>query len=527
LPSTIKSSKPFQGRIARRVVALFLLSALIPLALCAAFLFHGFNAELTHTRTQSLDGLLRNFGTTLLGRLESADDMLRLATAHGETARANVAKLAWVRSVHKSERSEQPKKDLQLPKPDSGQERALRRGDTIVLTDRDKDGAPAVYLVRALSSSTWLYAEIDPAWLWADVAGFAGETSLLLLDPQGEVLGSTGHLPSELIRTSVLDVRQHLPVDQSRGTSDHWTSRSWEMLLANRYSSPSWRLVAIGPSPTLLHSLDSSTLVLLCACIVLTLVLIALLSLVCIRKQLGPLQLLAQATHQVAQHDFEAFRSMSWHDEFGDLARSLDSMSQKLKTQFAAQEAFAEVDRILLSHPELQSVFNTLLPRATGLLGCDAVSVVLFDPESAGDGQAYAYEHYASVPDRCEVRALFSGIASLRSASNFPAVQVIRNNQQLYFSPDAPHPIVTVRTFPLKNDGIAVGLFCLGHKSEQLDRPDSGVSAADFAERLALILAGLARAENARRQAHYDSLMGPVQPRRRGGPHSNGRSGLN
>jgi len=41
-----------------------------------------------------------------------------------------------------------------------------------------------------------------------------------------------------------------------------------------------------------------------------------------------------------------------------------------------------------------------------------------------------------------------------------------------------------------------------------LDRPDSGVSTDDFADRLSLVLANLKRAEDVRRQANYDSLTG-------------------
>src|SRR5262249_48958381 len=118
LPPLIKGLKPYQGRIGRRVVALFFLSALIPLSLCAAFLFHGFNAELSQAQTQSLDGLLRNFGMTLIGRLDSAAEELTMVMAqsgrNSEKARANVAKLAWAHSVSRSDGS---KGASWLPRP--------------------------------------------------------------------------------------------------------------------------------------------------------------------------------------------------------------------------------------------------------------------------------------------------------------------------------------------------------------------------------------------------------------------------
>src|SRR5882724_8115584 len=66
-----------KSRIGRRVVGLFILSALVPLSLCAVVLFRAFDAELNRAQEQSLDGLVRSFGMTMLGRLGSADDVLK------------------------------------------------------------------------------------------------------------------------------------------------------------------------------------------------------------------------------------------------------------------------------------------------------------------------------------------------------------------------------------------------------------------------------------------------------------------
>jgi len=492
LPPIIKGLKPYQGRLVRRLVVLFSLSALVPLGLCAALLFRGFNDELSQAQAQRLDGALRSFGATLLGRIGSADDALKLGIAesgrNSEAARSHVAKLAWVSSVHRTDRSDLSKRAGSLPKPDASQERALRTGGALLLTDKSTNGRPAMYLVRAVAGGTWLYAQIDPAWLWAGAAGLSGEAALILLDAHGQVLSSTGKVPSEL--------------------PSSWISRSWELSLAGHYASPSLRLVAVGQRSTLLHLSSNSSLYFgLFASIALAVVLIVWLSLVSIRKQLRPLELLTQAAQHLAQHDFEAFRGMSWNDELGELARSFDTMSQKLRRQFSALETFAEVDRLLLSNSPLNSVLSALLPGAVEVLGCDAVSVVLFGTQPARDARAYAFEHYAGQPAQRDPRIIVSGIAGLRTACNCPAVQVVRSRQLPYFSPNAPHPIGTIRTFPLKNKGAGIGLLCLGHIGEVLDRPDSGVSAEDFAERLSRVLADLRRTKNGSRRVNVESMQ--------------------
>ena len=67
---------PQRSRIGRRVIGLFIVSALVPLCLCVAFLAKNFATELNHSQRQSLDGIVRSFGMTLLSRLNSADDVL-------------------------------------------------------------------------------------------------------------------------------------------------------------------------------------------------------------------------------------------------------------------------------------------------------------------------------------------------------------------------------------------------------------------------------------------------------------------
>jgi len=499
VPPIIKSLKPYQGRIARRVAALFVLSALVPLSLCAALLFRGFNDQLSQAQTYTLDGVLRSCGMTLLGRLASADDVYRLVITqsgkNGEVARANVAKLAWVSSAHRTDRADLLKRSRSLPRPDSRQETQLRSGGSLLLTGKSTNNQPMMYLVRALPSGGWLYAQIDLRWLWADAAEFSGHASLILLDAHGQVLGATGNATGELADTSSLDARPQASAE-SGGKSDPRVSRSREILLADRFGSPSLHLVALPQRSTWLHNSANASLYLyLFVCIALTIAWIAWLSLVSIRRQLAPLELLTQATQHLSQGNFEAFRGMSWNDEFGELARSFDSMSQKLQRQFSALETFAEVDRLLLGDPDLESILSTLLPRAVGLLGCDAISVVLFDPESAEDARACVYEQYAGLPAQRDPRIIVSGVASLRTVCNYPAVQVVRNRQQPYFSSSA-RQVATIRTFPLKIDGVGVGLLCMGYSGEVLDRPDSGVGADDFADRLSLVLANLKQAEN-------------------------------
>ena len=191
-PTTDRLEEParaslLRSRIGHRVVALFIVSALVPLSLCAAILFRAFDTELNRTQVQNLDGQVRSFGMTILGRLGSADDVLKfIMSAPGATDEIvldSVGSLPWARSIHRVN----PRKPLDearqsLPSPDAKQQKALMTGEPVLLWGLDDSGNVLVYLVRTLPSSAWLFTEITSTWLWSGASEFASDAGLLALD---------------------------------------------------------------------------------------------------------------------------------------------------------------------------------------------------------------------------------------------------------------------------------------------------------------------------------------------------------
>ena len=523
LPRTIdRRNEPpralfLKSRIGRRVVGLFVLSALVPLSLCAAILFRAFDSELSRTQQQSLDGLVRSFGMTLLGRLGSADDVLKVIMsgtgATDDAVQDSVAELPWARSVRRVKPwSSSYQTEQFLPGPDARQQQALKTGQATLLWGLDESGNAQVYLVCTLPSGTWLYTEIASTWLWSSASEFAAGAGLLVLDERGHIIAAAGTVPPELLRASPTSLsalpgpRNLSTTIGTTGLSDRWISRSWEVFLAGRYSSPSWHLVAIRPRSTLLAG-SNDTYLYLCGFILVTILLISWLSMTVIRRQMRPLDLLAQATKRLAHRDFEAFRGMSWNDEFGDLARSFDTMSGKLKVQFAALETLADVDRLLLHTPKLEQILDTLLPRIASVLGCDSVSVLLFDPDS--DKLARAYDFCISESSQLPVRRIATDLAALRTAYEGPALHLIdAATAAQFFAPIASGTIKAIRVQALKHNEHCAGMLCIGYDNDTVGPQDSGIGAADFADRLSLILANLEQSESLHRHANFDSLTG-------------------
>ncbi|MDE2145292.1 MAG: EAL domain-containing protein [Burkholderiales bacterium] len=483
-----------KSRIGRRVLALFVLSALVPLGLCAILLYRAFDAELGQAQVHSLDGRVRSFGMTLLGRLGSADDVLAsLMAAPGATdqsVQAQVGRLRWARrTLRLPPGPDSAGRDLALQPPDAEQRGALAAGKPVLLCDLDRSARPRVWLVRTLSSGAWLYTEIAPSWLWAAADEFAADADLQVLDGHGREIYWAGQRPAA-------------------GASGAWLHRSWEIFLASRFASPSWRLVASAPQVTLVGGSGHAYPVFV-GLIVLTFLLIAWVSVSSIRRQLRPLGLLTQATKRVAQRDFDAFRGMKWNDEFGDLATSFDTMSQHLRRQFAALETFAEGDRLLLHAPGLERILEALLPRIASVLDCDSVSVILFDEGSGG--QACAHDFFAATPQQPPVRRIFTDRPALMAACaqspelvlGAPAVARLGG-----LVPQTQPPIHTLHLQPLQHEAHLAGLLCIGFSDARAALGDLAVGAVDFGRRLSLILANLEQSARLYRQANFDSLTG-------------------
>jgi hypothetical protein len=251
-------------------VGLFVLSAVVPLTLCALLLYGEFSSKLQDSSRQPLDGVLRNFGTTLLGRLGGADDAVKiLISASGTSAAAietNASQLQWVVGARIAAPFTPLDAGAHPPTLDARQIHALAKDASIVVWTDGEDGPVRIYLIHALPSGDWLSAEITQAWLWADARDFAGESLLELQDNNGHVLAATESQSDRPAASAPRLVRVKR------------MSRSWEIFLASRFSSPSWRLVVTGEVPTLLSAGNRSYLI-VCGLIAFTILLITWLSL--------------------------------------------------------------------------------------------------------------------------------------------------------------------------------------------------------------------------------------------------------
>ncbi|HET7811482.1 MAG TPA: EAL domain-containing protein [Steroidobacteraceae bacterium] len=484
-----------KSRLGRRVVGLFVLCALLPLSVATFMLAAEFDAQLTHDEEQDLDAAARGFGNALLGRLGSADDVLRVLTAahdaSDESVQKEVAKLAWIRSVHRASADSQLAAEGPLSALTKRQGIAVERGESVVVSSFDPAGDPQIFLVRKLPSGAWLEAELRPEWLWADAREYAGDAHLRVVDHGNTTLSAAADEAAA-----------------NRSSRDQPRTRAWELFLGSRFSSPSWFVIAEQP-PHTLASLGRHVEMAFPGIILLTLVLVSVVSVAVIRRQVRPLEQLNQATQRVSRRDFTSSIEAVGDDEFADLARAFNAMSGQLKQQFSALETLAEIDRLLLRTPDLERILDALLPRVAAVLGCRCASVLLID--GYANEQSRVYDWFPNSSGRLSVRRVaFDAGAFLSNDERDSLLEMgaAEAAKIAVLAPLAAMPIETIRLHALRHDGRLSGYLCIGDGGDQHTAASPVISAGDLADRLSLILANVERAEKLYEQAHFDALTG-------------------
>ncbi len=187
-----------------------------------------------------------------------------------------------------------------------------------------------------------------------------------------------------------------------------------------------------------------------------------------------------------------------------ELADSFNTMSDSLREQFEVLQALAEIDRLILESPELESIIDRLLVHLRGVTGCACASVTLVDRDDPEFGRVYF-----SDADQARKQAVQRVALQGRAREDDVGAMVELGAGATI----APH-LATLAgggasvawVQPVYNAAARVAILALGY-ADAADASDTHRRFAhDFADRLAVALSNLEREERLYVQAHYDSL---------------------
>ncbi len=359
-----------QTKVGRRIVLLFVLSALLPVAALAALGYAQVRRQLVARSEEQLAEAAKGVGMGVLDHLRAAQATLEEAElalrTFGRDALGPEAGLGRrARSVFTSLAVERDGtiETLWGPAPERG---GLQEGSARLLGE----GRAVLALAGRDTAMAWLVlpAPAARARLWA-----APASAHLFLDA-GERAVVGGAELEVCVRES--GQGRALYCEAGRGDGGAMARADWVLFLGYDYGVAPWRVQVGVPMATVLAPAQAFRRTFL-ATVVLVLALVVFLSHVQVRRSLQPLTELRNGTRRLASRDFSGTVAVASHDEFEDLAASFNDMAGELDRQFRNLTAVEIIDQAALTSARGEEVAATAAQQLLRTLGGVAVDVCL------------------------------------------------------------------------------------------------------------------------------------------------------
>jgi diguanylate cyclase (GGDEF)-like protein len=152
----------------------------------------------------------------------------------------------------------------------------------------------------------------------------------------------------------------------------------YPLFLQAEFQSPGWTVLLSEPATEALAPVAGFRRVFPLAGL-LSLILVALISIRQIRARLEPLRELQRGALRIAEQDFDVRVQLASGDEFEELADSFNLMAHRLRHQFDALSTLIEIDRDILEATEPSALVRALIEDLPRVCPCDGVMMVRFD----------------------------------------------------------------------------------------------------------------------------------------------------
>ncbi len=468
------------SKVARRIFLLFIVCALLPITVLAVYSFSRVSDQLYEHGEQRLDAAVRATGQGIAERLLLLEAELRLVgelpPTEAETQEvADSSTFDWVTAVRFTSVAAVEGDATMLlrgaeaaPVPEfSAADVAHLAGGGTVLWTRIREGeAPFIVLVQQPDPDNpgrLLVGHVDSRYVWAGGADtLPRNMELCVFDDRNQTLFCTR--PADGV------VPPAVQAEIAAGNSgnfeweiegDEYLASRWALPLAFQFVVPQWTIVLSEQKADLLAPMDAFRRAFPMV-ILLSLWLVALLSIQQIRRSLVPLERLHEGTRRIAEREFDVTVEIDSGDEFEELADSFNHMASRLDKQFTALAAIADIDRTILSSLNIEEIVETVLFRMSDLVPCDAVSVTLMSPDQQKVPRTYTLPPGAKF--RSSVETTFFSQADLRRFSRYPEHSTIESGEGIpsFVAPMARTGCKSFVVLPMFISGEASGAIALG-----------------------------------------------------------------
>jgi HAMP domain-containing protein len=382
--------------VGRRLLAMFVVTALAPVALMAGLSFTQVSDAMRLEHDAALVHSARAYGLAVLDRLRSVESLVAVAAtgaypAAGLTARVGHELEGFIVLDRKGRALAQggrPPPLTTLGTLPASAAPADRR--SALLTWPANGGAESglAYAMDESSPIATVAVTLSPAFLWAARDADPQQPGFCVLSEAGVPLFCPVPLPDEarLRLTAAAAPGERLTQFSVDGT----TMRAGAAVLkaSAHFLAPDIVIAAARKESQLLDPTLTFRRTFL-PIAGLSVLLVLLLSLVEVRRILVPLHAVLDGMRRVAARDFGSPVPVLDRDEFGQMAESFNSMTAQLGLHFRTLSAFAEIDRTILTTVDIRQVADIALDCIQEISRIKVVSLGLLEADSPDCTKVY------------------------------------------------------------------------------------------------------------------------------------------
>lgn len=386
-------------RVARRVLLLFVVGALVPVLFYGAASYRSMGHQVRQQSEERLRQVSRNARQAMMQQLILTEAGVRLAAEAlrrgGSPADAPIP--ASISALVTSREGVRPEplmgEPFSVPVVLESEREHLERGNMVLKINPHVPTAmvAVVALPEVGQEDRLLWAALEGDSIWGAAERFASSATtadfcvLAGSDPLYCQSGLT-YVADAFLAAGETPVSGTLFTNSAEGALVIGYA---ELFLEAAFRAPPVRVLVAEASADL-YSADLALFrYSFGVALLLGLLFVLLLASVLVRRTMTPLDALTEGTLRLTDGDMAARVEVSSPDEFGFLARSFNAMAARLQAQLQMLEAGRAVDRAVLSAMDVDGVVNALLDRFDALVSCRSMAVLVMRPQSLHGGRLY------------------------------------------------------------------------------------------------------------------------------------------
>ena len=492
--------------LARRFFALFVVCALLPLAIVATMSLTQVRSLLLQQGDQRLAATAKSFGMTVFERLQFAVDLANTAASAPGSALPDdslpARAFAWLALVGPNGSitalHAQPG-DVALPPEASAR---FARGAPAVLVSASTS---RIRLAAPVSPGSFAVGELNPSYLWVpDDELPSGVSFCVTEDVTRRALYCTGSLhPSQESFAGSPSGRTHV----WERDGERYRTRVWGQFMRAAFGTNDWIVVATQAERAPLKQLEEFRGLYLSA-VAIAFLLVFLFTIRETRDIVGAVTLLGDRARGIARNEFDKPLGLARDDEFGELGRALEQMSMRLGRQFATLTALSEIDRLILNTQDTTHVVQQVVKRLREVAPAELITVTLFDHRELDTARTFVLQGDPgeAAEDRVERHSIDPGDRGALEAEAAGRWTTPGKDRAGFLSFAWAAGMRHAYVQPILWRGSACGAIVLAYREMPQAIAGEVERTRELADRVAVAVSSAWRDERLYAQAHYDPL---------------------